>query len=387
VPSFLDQVAIVGVAESELGYLPHRTELQLHAQAAMRALADAGIEKAEVDGLLSLCNSRLIRSSSLQMAEYLGIFPTYTDSTSIGGSSFVVHLEHAAMAIATGICQTALITYGSTQASTKTRTVGGANIDPVTAEAQFERPYGFLSPISAYALAAQRHMHLYGTTNEQLAEIAVACRQWAALNPVAAKREPISVADVLSSPMVSSPLHLLDCCLVTDGGGAVVMTSLERARRLPKAPVRILGAAEGHTHLVISQMPELTVTGARETGKRAFAMAGLTPSEIDLVEVYDSFTITYLLQLEDLGFCAKGEGGAFVQGGRTAPGGALPVNTMGGGLSYGHPGMFGIFTVIEAVRQLRGECGDRQVPNARTAVASGMGGVLSSQGTVILGRE
>lgn len=236
-----------------------------------------------------------------------------------------------------------------------------------------------------YALAAARHMYQYGTTREQLAEVAVAARKWAQLNPKAFKREPLSLQDVLDAPMVSTPLTVRDCCLVTDGGGAVIVTSTERARSLCKPPVYVLSAAEAHWHRNISQMPDLTVTAATESGRRAFAQAGLQPSDVDVVEVYDAFTINTILFLEDLGFCKKGEGGAFVSGGRIAPGGELPVNTNGGGLSYCHPGMDGIFLLIEAARQLRGECGLRQQSGVNVALVHGNGGVLSSEVTALLG--
>lgn len=376
-------VAIVGVAESDLGSVPDKSVLQLHAQAAARALADAGLRKSDVDAHLTAGVSGLY---GMQVAEYLGIRPHYTDSTAIGGSSFVVHVEHAMAAIAAGLCQVALITYGSTQRSDRSRRLGGRE-STFERQAQFELPYGPLLPIGAYALAAQRHMYQYGTTSEQLAAIAVQTRRWAQMNPVAFVRDPLTIEDVLASPLMSSPLHVLDCCLVTDGGGAVVVTSAARAADLPKPPVYVLGSAEGHTHNGISQMPDLTLTGAAITGPRAFARAGLTPADVDVVEVYDSFTITVLLTLEALGLCPRGEGGAFVAEGRLGPGGSLPTNTNGGGLSYCHPGMYGIFTVIEAVRQLRDECGPRQVPNARIALCHGTGGVLSSHGTLLLGHE
>jgi acetyl-CoA acetyltransferase len=376
-------VAIVGVAESDLGSVPDKTVLHLQAQAAARALADAGLTKADVDAHFTAGVSSMY---GMQVAEYLGIRPRFTDSTAVGGSSFVIHVEHAAAAIAAGLCQVALITYGSTQRSDRSRRLGG-RANPVERQTQFEVPYGPLLPIGAYAMAAHRHMHEYGTTSEQLAAIAVQTRQWAQLNPVAFMRDPLTVEDVLASPLVSSPLHLLDICLVTDGGGALVVTSAERAADLPKPPVYVLGSAEAHTHNGISQMPDLTRTPAAITGPLAFARAGLTPADVDVAELYDSFTITVLLTLEDLGFCPKGEGGAFAAEGRLGPGGTLPTNTNGGGLSYCHPGMYGIFTVIEAVRQLRGECGPRQVPNARIALCHGMGGVLSSSGTLLLGRE
>jgi acetyl-CoA acetyltransferase len=248
-------------------------------------------------------------------------------------------------------------------------------------------PYGLRLPIGAYALAASRHMAVYGTTPEQLAQIAVDTRRWAAMNPNARFRDPITVDDVLDSPMVVSPLHLLDCCLVTDGAGAFVITSAERARDLARPPVYVLGAATGGTHSMITEMPDLTVTGGAVSGPAAFEMAGIKPHDVDLLMGYDSFTITALLHLEDLGFCAKGEGGAFVEDGRLGPGGSLPMNTNGGGLSYTHPGMYGMFLLVEAVRQLRGEAGERQIDDHRIAVAHGSGGVLSTMGTVVLGTE
>jgi acetyl-CoA acetyltransferase len=251
----------------------------------------------------------------------------------------------------------------------------------------FEHPYKPFNPPSAYALATARHMHQYGTTRAQLAEIAVAARQWAQLNPEAFAREPLTVDEVLKSRMISDPLTVRDCCLVTDGGGAYVLTRAERARDLAKPPAYLLGVGAAHWHRQISSMPDLTVTAATESGRRAFDMAGLGPEDVDVLELYDAFTINTLLFLEDLGFCGKGEGGAFVSGGRIAPGGALPVNTNGGGLSCVHPGMYGIFLLVEAVRQLRGAGGARQVKDAAVALAHGNGGVLSSQITALLGTK
>jgi acetyl-CoA acetyltransferase len=242
-------------------------------------------------------------------------------------------------------------------------------------------------PASAYALAASRHMHVYGTTRAQLAAVAVAARQWALLNPAAWEKQPLSIGEVLAARMVSYPFTVRDCCLVTDGGGAIVVTSAARARSLKKPPAYILGCGQSTTHASISSMPDLTTTGAVQSGKAAYAMAGLAPTDVDVLELYDAFTINTVLFLEDLGFCRKGEGGSFVEGGTIAPGGRLPVNTNGGGLSYCHPGMYGLFLLIEAVRQLRGEGGARQVANAKVALAHGNGGVLSSQATVILGTE
>lgn len=371
--------AIVGVAESDLGIVPNKNVFQLQAEAAKAALDDCGLSKQDVEAVFSAGPHSYMQSMSI--AEYMKITPKYTDATGIGGSSFEAHVEHALAGIRAGLFSTALITYGSTQRSERSRP--GSRIEQLP----FEAPYAMPFPLGAYALAAQRHMALYGTTSEQLAEVAVASRKWARLNPKAFKRDPITVADVLASEMISSPLHRLDCCVVTDGGGAVVVTSREKAKDCRKEPVWILGTGESHTHMHISEMPDLTTTAAVHSGKRAYEMARLTPSEIDLVQVYDSFTITVLLQLEDLGFCEKGSAGAFIQERDISPGGGFALNTSGGGLSYCHPGLFGIFLLIEAVRQLRGECGERQVPNARTALCNGMGGVLSSSSTVILGRE
>jgi len=375
---------IVGVAESDLGIVgPDRTELALQAQAARRALAEAGLTLADVDGLATA--SVEMNAPVLRVAEYLGVRPTYLDSTNVGGASFVSHVGHAALAIEAGLCEVVLITYGSTQRSQRSRVYGQAGA--VRYEEQYEQIWGLPMPVGAYALAASRHMGLYGTTAGQLAEVAVAARQWAALNPVAFSRDPLSIEDVLASPMVCSPLHVRDCCLVTDGGGALVMTSAERAADLPGLPVDVLGFGEASTHYRIMSMPDLSSIPAAISAPAALARAGLSVSDIDVFELYDSFTITVLLTLEAIGLCAAGEGGAFVAGGRLAPGGDLAVNTSGGGLSYCHPGMFGIFTVIEAVRQLRGECGERQVTGARTALAHGTGGTLSSGATVVLGRQ
>lgn len=377
------RICLVGAAESELGRTPQRTVLSLQMEAAAAALADAGVDKSEVDGLMTSGYPYAERQAVL-LAEYLGLEPTYIDSTNLGGAGFVAAVERAGAAIRAGLCRTVLICYGSTQYSSRIRHLGGR---PPEFSYQFEVPYGPALPLSAYALAATRHLHLYGTTSEQLAEVAVAARQWAMRNPKALRRTPLTVDDVLASPLVSSPLHVLDCCLITDGGGAVVVTSAERAAELPKRPIYLLGSGSAMTHEAITNMPELTETAARRSGRLAYERAGLGPAEIDVAQVYDSFTITVILSLEDLGFCAKGEGGAFVSGGRIAPGGDLPLNTTGGGLSYTHPGMFGIFLLIEAVRQLRGECGERQIPGARTALCHGTGGQLSTAATLILGTE
>ena len=370
--------AIVGVAESDLGLVaPHTSPIDLMAQGVMRALDDCGLQLSDVDALFAATSQA--RFSTMMLKEYLGLNPTWNDNTQIGGSSFEAHVAHAWAAIQLGQCEVAVITYGSTQ-----RSVSRAAASPREYN-YYEAPFKPFMPPTAYAMAAARHMHQYGTTREQLAEVAVAARQWALMNPAAWEKEPLTIEQVLASRMVSHPLSVRDCCLVTDGGGAVVMTSGERAKTLKKQPVYPIGYGEGISHNSIANMADLTVTGAAVSGPRAYAMAGLGPKDIDVVELYDAFTITPILFLEDLGFCPKGEGGRFVSGGRIAPGGELPVDTNGGGLSYCHPGMYGLFILIEAVRQLRGECGPRQVKGAETAIVHGNGGVLSSQITCILG--
>jgi acetyl-CoA acetyltransferase len=381
--SLRGRAAIVGVADavSPTGELDSHGRA-LEAQVIREALHDAGLTLADVDGV---CHAQ----SSVGLAEYLGIHPRFTDSTSTGGSSYEVHVEHAAAAIAAGLCEVVIGVYASTPRSDRRhgrsrRFQRPPGPDPM---AEWELPYGMRMPMGPYALAASRHMAEFGTTSEQLAEIAVSTRAWAALNPRARYRDPITVEDVLASPMQSSPLRLLDCCLVTDGAGAFVMTTAERAPELRWPPVYVLGAATCHDHSMISQMPELTVTPGVVSGAGAFRQAGIKPSDVDVLMGYDSFTITALLHLEDLGFCAKGEGGAFVEGGRTGPGGPLPMNTNGGGLSYTHPGQYGMFLIVEAARQLRGEAGPRQVRGAEIAVAHGSGMVLSVMSTLVLGTE
>jgi len=372
--------AIVGVAESDLGQVgPGFTVIDLMAQGITRALDDCGLQLKDVDGLVSSCTQS--RTSPLNLAEYLGISPAFIDGTIIGGSSFMFHIQHAMAAIQLGLCEVAVIAYGSTQRSIGRQNASVREINP------YETPYRPFLPSTAYALAASRHMHEFGTTREQMAEVAVAARQWALKNPVAWEKKPLTVEEVLAARMVSYPFTVRDICLVTDGGGAIVLVSPERAKSLKKRPVYVLGQGQHITHANISSMPDLTVTGALPSGKQAYAMAGLEAKDIDVLELYDAFTINTILFLEDLGFCKKGEGGSFASGGRIAPGGSLPVNTNGGGLSYCHPGMYGLFLLIEAVRQLRGECGERQVKGAETAIAHGNGGVLSSQSTVILGTE
>jgi acetyl-CoA acetyltransferase len=371
------KTAIVGAATFGIGKAPGWSAIELAGRASQLALAQAGLKPSDVDALFIAQPQDTL--AGLSFAEYLGIHPRLTDNNRSGGSAFLLHVAHAALALDAGLCDVALIAYGSNQA-----TATGKLVSTVLPSV-YEAPYQPLTPITAYALAAARHMHQYGTTKRQLAAVAVAARAWAQLNPEAAMREPLALDEVVNARLVSDPLGLRDCCLVTDGAAAIVMTRADRAEDHAQQPVYVLGAASATTHREIANMPELTVTGARESGARAYAQAGVCAADIDVVQVYDAFTINTILFLEDLGFCAKGEGGAFVEGGRIAPGGALPVNTNGGGLSCCHPGMYGLFTLVESVRQLRGEAGARQVPGAGLALAHGNGGVLSSQATVILG--
>jgi acetyl-CoA acetyltransferase len=384
--SLSGKVAIAGAFEHPTRWAPEKTELQIMAESARGALADCGLSLRDVDGLASAGIS-MGAMGVVQLAEYLNLKPRWLDGTNIGGSSFLAHVSHAAAAVHAELCEVALILYGSTAASNALAIgtgLGGGGRDPAAA---FVGPYG-LTTVGSYALVARRHMERYGTTSEQLAEIAVTMRRHAALNPDAKMRRPITVADVLESRMISEPLHLLDCCIISDGGGALVVTRAARARELRKPPVLVLGCGEAVAHQELGA-PDLLTIAARQSGAQALGMAGVAHADLDLCTVYDSFTITVLATLENLGFCKPGEGGSFVSGGRIGLGGELPVNPDGGGLSSNHPGMRGIFLAIEAVRQLRGECGPRQVEGARLALAHGTGGTLGvahSGATVVLGR-
>ena len=369
--------AIVGAATHGIGEAPGFDSMDLAAQAALKALKAANLTPQDVDGLFVCLPQDFL--SGLSLSEYLGIRPLVTDNNRTGGSAFLTHVFWAALALAAGQCKVALIAYGSNQRS------GAGKLVSAQKQPYFEAMYRPLMPVSAYALAAARHMHEFGTTREQLAAVAVSARQWAQKNPDAFMRGDLSITDVLGARMVADPLSVRDCCLVTDGAAAIVVTRAEQASDHTRNPVFVLGAAAATTHANISAMPDLTVTAAAESGARAYAQAGYGPRDIDVVELYDAFTINTLLFLEDLGFCPKGEGGRFVEGGRIAPGGALPVNTNGGGLSCVHPGMYGLFTLVESAQQLMGLAGERQVPGARLALAHGNGGTLSSQVTAILG--
>jgi acetyl-CoA acetyltransferase len=381
------KVAIVGAAETEVGKVPRLGATALCVDAARRALEDAGISKDQVDGLVT-CNSMAepYMYHAEVIAEYLQIFPRYCVSANAGGGTTFSSLHHAATAIASGVCKTVLITMADSLRSGLSREQA-MKIQSSTGHPQFEIPYGPTVP-AFYALLARAHMDRYGTTPEQLAAVAVSARKHAVLNPNAQMREPISIEDVLNSRLIADPLHLLDCLLVSDGGAAVILTSAERAGDFPQHPVYILGAGEGHSHEHISQARSLTVSAAVESGRRAYTMAGLGPDDIDVAQIYDCFTPVVLIQLEDLGFCPKGEAGAFVEAGETGLNGSLPMNTNGGLLSHCHPGNPGaMFALTEAVTQLRQLAGERQVGNAGTALVHGQGGTMSSHATLILGRE
>ncbi|WP_329367148.1 thiolase C-terminal domain-containing protein [Streptomyces sp. NBC_01483] len=382
------KVAVVGVSLSDCGRVDDATPYALHAQAARRALADAGMDRSLVDGFASAGLGTL---PPAEVAEYLGLRPTWVDSTAVGGSTWEVMAAHATDAIAAGHAEAVLLVYGSTaRADIKAGRRTGDLSFGARGPLQFEVPYGH-TLIAKYAMAARRHMHAYGTTLEQLASVAVQARANAALNPDAMFRTPITTDDVLSGPMIADPFTKLHCCLRSDGGAAVLLAAEEYVRDCRTAPVWILGTGEHVSHTTMSEWPDFTVSPAAVSGRLAFERAGVRPDEIDVAEIYDAFTYMTLVTLEDLGFCAKGEGGEFVQKGRLTVGGELPVNTDGGGLSAQHPGMRGLFLLVEAVRQLRGEAGTRQVRKAggrlpELAVASGTGGWFCSSGTVVLGR-
>jgi acetyl-CoA C-acetyltransferase len=378
---------IAGVYEHPRREIPDRTVAQIHAEVALGALGDAGLTLADVDAFF--CDSADPGLNSLSLSEYLGIRYRYTDNTDTGGSSYLSHVNHAMRAIAAGRCQVALITMAGRARSERTGPPAGRRNGP---EADFENRWGITATLHNYALVAMRHMHEFGTTSAQLAEIKVAASQHAQHNPHALLRTPVTVQDVLDSPMLSDPLHRLDCCVITDGGGAIVVVSPDVARALPQPAVKVLGAGEAPKHAANGAV-DLTYTGAVWSGPAAFEEAGVTPADIDYASIYDSFTISVLLALEDLGFCAKGKGGQFVSdGGLLAPHGRLPFNTDGGGLCSNHPSnRGGMPKVIEAVRQLRGEAHPAvQVPDCALALVQGTGGRLgtrSGSATLILGAE
>ncbi len=377
-------VAIVGAALSDCGRVDDKSPYDLHFQAASRALADAGLRRDEVDGFGSVGMGML---PPIEVAEYLGLRPTWADSTGVGGSTWEVMVEHAVAAVEHGDVEVVVLAYGSTARADLKKRLRSANVALSSrGPAQFDTPFGH-TLIAKYAMAARRHMHEFGTTIEQLAEVAVSARANAALNPDAFYRDPITIDDVAAAKMVADPFTKLHCCIRSDGGGAVVLTSAERARDCAKAPVWVLGSGTALSHSTMSEWDDFTESPAVRSGALAFERAGVAPAELDVCQIYDSFTYTVLATLEALGFCKKGEGGSFVEGGTLRVGGDLPTNTDGGGLSSCHPGMRGMFLLVEAVRQLRGECGDRQVADARLACVNGTGGWFSSTGTVVLGAD
>jgi acetyl-CoA acetyltransferase len=387
VDSIRGKVAIIGAADTEVGKVPHLSATALCVEAARRAMENAGITKDQIDGLVT-CNSMAepYMYHAEVIAEYLQIFPRYCISANAGGGTTMTSIQHAATAIASGVCETVLVSLGDSLRSGLSREQS-KKMQSSTGHPEFETPYGATVP-AFYALIARAHMDTYGTTPEQFAAVAVSGRRHAARNPAAQMRELITVEDVLNSRMIADPLHLLDCSLVSDGGAAIIMTSAERAADFPNDPVYILGAGEGHSHEHISQARSLTTSAAVESGRRAYRMAGLGPRDVDVAQIYDCFTPVVLIELEDLGFCAKGEAGAFVAAGETALGGTLPMNTHGGMLSHCHPGNPGaMFSLTEAVAQLRRQAGDRQVDDAEIALVHAQGGIMSSHATLILGRE
>ena len=388
-PPVQRRVCVVGVGLSDGPVTPGMSGVMLEAQSFRRALDDGGLALADIEGLASAGYGGM---HEVMLAEYLGLTPRWLESSSVGGSSFEFHTMHAYRAIQNGDVDTVAIVYGNNQLSASGRTLGtgggggGRGGMQMPLPMAYEFPSG-LTLVGAYATAARRHMHEFGTTPEQLASIAVQTREHATRNPNAMYRDPITVDDVLGSKLVADPLHKLDCCVISDGGCCIILTTEDRARDLAHRPVYVRGAAGGTTHHSIAAMADMTRTAAAVSGPKAFADAGISPSDVDMFAMYDSFTYTVMVVLEDLGFAPKGEGGAFVtdNGGNLRLGGALPTNTDGGGLSATHPGMRGLFLLCEATRQLRGEAGDSQVAGAEIAVAHGSGGWLSTQGTVVLG--
>ena len=373
-------VAIVGAAETtELGVIPHLSQIGLHADAALNALADCGLAPSDIDGVATA------GESPTAIALALGITPTWVDGTAVGGCSFMLHVRHAAAAIEAGLCKTVLITHG--QSGRSRVGAGGFGFAPSSLQGQFEAPYGIAGPPSLFTIPCLRYMKDFGLTHEQLATVAVVQREWASKNPRAMHRDPIGVEDVLASRVIAWPFHLLECCLVTDGGGALVLVSAERARDFREKPVFVLGTGESVETPMVSQMEDFTTSRAfRVSGRMAFAEAGIGPRDVDHLMIYDAFAHLPIYGLEDLGFCERGEAGKFIAAGNTRPGGKLPLNTNGGGLSYTHTGMYGMFALQESVRQLRGRAA-AQVPDVHVSVAHGVGGMFAAAGTVILSNE
>lgn len=385
--SLCGKAAIAGVGETPMGRLPGYSAMALHALAAKHALSDAGLAKDDIDGVLtvgSLVDRYPHHSGAL--CEYLGIRPAYTDTVMQGGAGSCTMVQYAAMLVSSGVCRAVLCAGADNQLTGMTRDMA-VEAFARNREPQYEYPFGLSTP-AGYALIAQRHFSEYGTTREQLARIAVAARRHAGLHPNAQEKRPLTVDEALAAKPISAPLHLPDCCLSSDGGGAVIVVAADRARDLPSPRVVLLGAGQGFYYEHICHAGDVTATAARSAGAAAYAMAGVQPADVDFAQLYDCFTITVLLQLEDYGFCGKGEGGRFIEERGIGLGGQLPVNTHGGLLAYGNPGLCGgLFHVIEAVRQLRGACGARQVPDARVGLVTGVGAVLSHCSALVLARD
>jgi acetyl-CoA acetyltransferase len=369
-------IAVVGAAETtKLGKIPDVSVIGLHADAALNAMADAGLKASDIDGVATA------GASPVETAHYLGITPTWVDGTSVGGCSFMLHVRHAAAAINEGLCKTVLITHGE---SGRSRVgAGGFGRSPSSLMGQFEMPYGVTSPPTMFTVPVLRYLKARGYTVEDLATVSVIQREWAAKNPRASFKDPITIDDVLNSPMIAWPFRMLMCCLVTDGGGALILTSRERAKDFPHKPVYIAGTGESVETPLVSQMEDFTTSKAfRVSGKKAFDEAGITHKDVDHLMIYDAFAHLPLYGLEDLGFCAPGEAAAFIRERNTAPGGKLPLNTNGGGLSYMHSGMYGMYALQESVRQMRG-IAPAQIEGAKIAVSHGVGGMFAASGTII----
>ena len=382
-----NKVAIVGVGESDIGKVPHLSGLGLNAQACRRALDDAGLRPSDIDGLLTAYSfTEHYTMLGASLCEYMGLRPRMCASMVAGGASPGVMLRHAAQAIAAGTAETVLVCAGENRATGLGREAAIAAVTNV-GHPQFEKPYGASIP-SFYGMVAQRHMHRHGTTREQMASVAVNTRAHAMLHPHAQMRKPLSIADVLASKPIADPLQMLDCCIISDAAGAFVVTSAERAIDLKHRPAYLLGIGEMHTHEHLICAPDLDNFGALESGRSAYRMAGLGPQDMDLAQLYDCFTIVPIIELEELGFCAPGEGGAFFAQGHARIGGRLPVNTNGGMLSHAHAGAAGaILGIVEVVRQLRGGLGERQVEGAEVALVHNEGGILSSHCTMVLAND
>lgn len=373
-------IAIVGAAETTgLGVIPDLSEIQLHADAALNALADAGLKPSDIDGFATA------EYRPTAIANYLGITPKWVDGTSVGGCSFMLHVRHAAAAIAAGYCTTVLITHGESGRSGIGRQRAPTLPDSIAG--QFEMPFGISGPPTMFTIPVLRYMKTFGLTQEQLAAVAVVQREWAGRNPRATLREPTTVEEVLGGKMIAYPFRLRQCCLVSDGGGALILTSAERARDFPQRPVWLLGTGESTESPIISQMADFTTSRAfRIAGASAFASAGIRHADVDHLMIYDAFAHLPIYGLEDLGFVGRGEAGAFIAERNTAPGGRLPMNTNGGGLSYAHSGMYGMFALQESVRQMRGTA-PAQVPGAKISVCHGVGGMFAASGTIVMSNE